>query len=172
MFFVRYLFLILILVGSTSIGFLLSRRYLDRVDELITFSNLINILQNKMRFTKVPLSEAFEEMSNIKSNKDISEICYNFSKNIKNKKCEEAWNEAIEEKKSLLSLKNEDINLIKKLGNTLGKTDIDGQMSEINEFNTILRIQIKKAEEERKKNEKMYKSLGIIVGLAIVILLF
>ena len=31
--------------------------------------------------------------------------------------------------------------------------------------------QILKAEEERKKNEKMYRSLGTIVGLAIVIIL-
>ena len=65
-----------------------------------------------------------------------------------------------------------DINLIKKLGNTLGKTDLEGQMSEIDQFKILLQMQIKKAEEGRKKNEKMYKSLGTIVGLAIVIILF
>ncbi len=52
-----------------------------------------------------------------------------------------------------------------------GKTDIDGQMSEINLFKEMLKNQIKKAEEEKKKNAKMYKSLGTIIGLSIVILL-
>ncbi len=32
-------------------------------------------------------------------------------------------------------------------------------------------MQIDKAEDERKKNEKLYKTLGVTVGLAIVIML-
>ena len=32
-------------------------------------------------------------------------------------------------------------------------------------------MQICKAEDERKKNEKMYKALGMVIGLAIVIIL-
>ena len=45
-------------------------------------------------------------------------------------------------------------------------------MSGINQFENILNMQIKKAEEECSKNSKMYKSLGTIIGLAIVIILF
>lgn len=45
-------------------------------------------------------------------------------------------------------------------------------MSEINQFQTILKVQIENAEEEKNKNAKMYKSLGTIIGLAIVIILF
>ena len=43
--FCRYVFLISILAGSTSIGFLLSRGYSDRLKELNDLSNLINILK-------------------------------------------------------------------------------------------------------------------------------
>ena len=172
MFILRYLFLFLILISSTSIGFLISKKYANRVNELVTFSNLINILQNKIRFTKVPLSEVFEEIGNIKTNNTIASIFLVSSQKIKFTSCEAAWNKAIEEKENELSLKEEDFNLIKKLGNTLGRTDIEGQMSEINQFNTLLQMQIKKAEDERKKNEKMYRSLGTIIGLAIVILIF
>ena len=71
-----------------------------------------------------------------------------------------------------MNLKNEDITLMKNLGNVLGKTDIEGQMSEINQFLLLLKEQIKNAEEEKNKNAKMYKSLGTIIGLAIVIILF
>ena len=60
MFFFRYIFLITILVLSTSIGFLLSKSYNDRLKELKNISNLINILKNKIIFTKKPFSELFE----------------------------------------------------------------------------------------------------------------
>ncbi len=54
----------------------------------------------------------------------------------------------------------------------LGKTDIEGQVSEINQFLTLLDGQIATCEEEKNKNTKLCKSLGTIVGLGIVIILF
>lgn len=62
--------------------------------------------------------------------------------------------------------------MIKTLGIMLGKTDIEGQISEIDEYEILLETQIKKAEAEQLKNEKMCKSLGTIIGLAIVIILY
>ena len=76
------------------------------------------------------------------------------------------------EERFYLNLKAEDINLILSLGNMLGKTDVEGQMSEINQFCSLINEQIVIAEEEKNKNSKMYKRLGTIIGLAIVIILF
>ena len=42
--FFRYIFLISIFTGSTSIGFLLSKSYSDRLKELKSLSNLIVIV--------------------------------------------------------------------------------------------------------------------------------
>lgn len=52
-----------------------------------------------------------------------------------------------------------------------GQTDVEGQVSQIEVTKSFIDMQIDKAEEERKKNEKLYKTLGITVGLAIVIVL-
>ena len=49
---------------------------------------------------------------------------------------------------------------------------MDGQISQIDVTNTFLNLQIDKAEKEKFKNEKLYKTLGTIVGLAIIIVLF
>ena len=54
----------------------------------------------------------------------------------------------------------------------LGKTDVEGQMNEIKQVEILLSKQIEEAELEEKKNSKMYKSLGTIVGLMLMILLF
>lgn len=170
--FFRYIFLIIILAGSTSIGFLLSKGYSDRLNELKKLSNLINIFKNKIKFSRKPLGEIFEEVYLIEQNTKISEIFLKTSRKIKDNNVNEAWNEAVLETSSFLNLKSEDIELIKSFGKMLGKTDIDGQVSEINQFLSLLEGQIVIAEEEKNKNSKMYKSLGTIVGLGIVIVLF
>lgn len=169
--YIRYVFLVLILGSSTSIGFLLSNRYINRVEELKSISKLINILQNKIKFTRKPLKEIFNDLSKIEDNENIKSIFLKVSQNLDNHKLTETWNNMVEEEKGCLSLKDEDINLLKTLGSTLGKSDVDGQMSEINLFTELLKIQIQKAEKEKDKNTKMYKSLGTIIGLAIVIIL-
>ena len=53
----------------------------------------------------------------------------------------------------------------------LGKTNLEGQVSEIKLTQSFLKKQIEYAEQERQKNEKLYKTLGMTIGLAIVILL-
>lgn len=81
----------------------------------------------------------------------------------------EAWKNALEESKT--NLKEEDIKVLKNLSKLLGKTDIDGQLSEIELIEKFIEEQITNAEEEQKKNEKLYKSLGILAGIAIAIIL-
>ena len=76
--------------------------------------------------------------------------------------------ESSSDEKTKETLENELLNL----NMQLGKTDVEGQMSEINQFCSLINEQIAIAEEEKNKNSKMYKSLGTIIGLAIVIILF
>ena len=121
MIFIKYIFLGLILLGSTSIGFLISKKYLNRVNELNCFLKNVNILQNKMKFTQKPLNEIFEELADLETNKQISNFFEIQNVKIKNKPMAEAWNEAILESKNSLNLKQDDINLVATLGNVIRK---------------------------------------------------
>lgn len=168
----RYLFLLGVIAGCTSIGFILSRGYADRLNELNDLSILINILQNKIKFTQLPLQEIFEELGKIKLKTKIHNVFLICSENLKKMKMEKAWEGSIEEGRKFFYLNEEDIEVLNILGSTLGKTDIDGQMNEINEIKERIALQIQQAEKEKNRNSKMYKSLGTITGLGIVILLF
>ena len=64
-----------------------------------------------------------------------------------------------------MSLNEEDKNVVKNLGKLLGKTDIEGQLSQIDLTLSFLDGQIEKAEKEKEKNEKLYKTLGVMTGL-------
>lgn len=170
--FFRYIFLITILVGSTSIGFLLSKSYEERLKELKNILNLVNILKNKIMFTKKPLGELLEEISEIERENEISKIFIKTAEELKKESFEKAWQDALYEETFFLNLKKEDIRLLETFGNMMGKTDIEGQINEINQFLILLNGQISNVEEEKNKNSKMYKSLGTIIGLGIVVILF
>lgn len=157
-----------IFLTSSIIGIVKSRKYADRVKELMEFKNALNIFKSKINFTYEPIPEIFDQISeNMSSN--IGGIFKAASYNMHFKSAGEAWNSAIET--DILNLNNEDKNILKTLGKLLGKTDIKGQVNQIELTSSFLDNQIKKAELERQKNEKLYRSLGMILGLGIVIIL-
>ena len=80
-----------------------------------------------------------------------------------------AWEEALEE--SNTNMTKEDIEVLKNLSNLLGKVDIEGQVNEVELVENFLDTQIELAQEEKQRYVKMYKTLGITIGLAVVIIL-
>lgn len=48
---------------------------------------------------------------------------------------------------------------------------MEGQLSQIEITESFLEEQIRQAQEEKNKNEKLYQKLGMTIGLAIVIIL-
>ena len=81
----------------------------------------------------------------------------------------DAWNEAIAASSS--NLKKEDNEILKMLSNLLGKTDRDGQIAEIEVTKEYLETQIAEAIEEKRKNMKLYKTLGTVIGCSVGILM-
>ena len=165
---IKYFILFLILVSSSLIGKFLSKKYVYRLKELEEMQESLNILKNKIKFTYEPIPEIFEEISK-NSSKNISKIFLTAKLNMKNKTANVAWEEAVE--KTVTNMNEEDKCALKTLGKLLGQTDSEGQVSQIEITENFLEKQIKEAEIEKQKNEKMYTKLGTIMGLAIVIVL-
>ena len=153
---------------SFLIGNLISKKYILRVKELKDFKNALNIVESKIKFTYEPLPEIFIQTSNLLS-KNISEIFMQASKNMKNMNAEKAWNRSLEN--STTNLNKEDIENIRNFGKMLGKTDKEGQVSQLELTKTFIEMQIEKAKVEEDKNAKLYRTLGAVVGLAFVIIL-
>ena len=53
----------------------------------------------------------------------------------------------------------------------IGKTNKEGQINQIKFVSKLLERQIEKAEIEKAKNETMYKKLGMIFGIGLIIVL-
>ena len=99
----------------------------------------------------------------------IEEIFENMTYKLAFENVKYSWMDAIQE--ADISITQEDKDILKELGKVLGQTDADSQVNEIEVTESFLNMQIEKAEEARKKNQKMYKTLGVVVGLVFVIIL-
>lgn len=168
MIFFKYLLLIVIFSLSTAIGLIISKMYENRVNELKEFKSIFNIMKTKIKFTYEPLREIFLQISK-DNNTQIEKIFGQMACQIQYEQVEKVWSTAIQ--KANISINQEDKNIIKKLGKLLGQTDVEGQISEIEVAGNFLDMQIEKAEDEKKKNQKMYKTLGVVLGLVFVIIL-
>lgn len=157
-----------IFLTSSGIGILISKKYEQRVNELKDFKNALNIFKTKIKFTYEPIPEIFMEISNSMNTK-TGKIFELARRNLKVASAGEAWNMAID--CGILDINEEDKSILKDLSKLLGQTDAEGQVNQIELTSSFLDEQIKKAEKERVKNEKMYRTLGMIIGLAIVIIL-
>ena len=165
---IKYIMLFLIFISANLIGKIIAKKYTDRLQELEEMKNALNIFKSKIKFTYQPIPEIFEEISN-NSNRNISNIFKSSRENMENLSAEEAWIKAIEESKN--NLTKEDKNTLKMLSKLLGQTDVNGQIIQIEITENFLETQIKQAQEEKQKNEKLYIRLGTTIGLVIVIIL-
>ena len=146
----------------------MSKKYSNRLRDLKEMRKALNFFEEKIKFTYEPVPDVFEEISH-KVKDNIGEIFQNSSKTMENESAGVAWEKAVDESNS--NFTKEDKDIIKGLAKMLGKTDIDGQVSEIRLTCKFLDVQINDAENEKLKNEKLYKTLGATVGLALVIIL-
>lgn len=167
---IKYIFLLVIFLSSSKIGKMLAQRYYYRVQELEELKNALNLFKTKIKFTYETIPEIFEEISN-NITKNISNIFKSTVKGLKDFSVSQAWEQAIESEKKNTNLNEEDIRVIKLLSKQLGITDIEGQISQIEITEHFLDTQIKQAQQEKEKNQKLYQKLGTTMGLVIVILL-
>lgn len=164
----KYFMLFIILVACSLIGRYLAKKYVIRVNELEEMRNALNMFQSKIKFTYEPIPEIFEEIVQ-NTSRSIGQIFSLAKEKMKTGTANLAWEEAIEESQN--NLTKEDKYVLKTLSKLLGQTDVEGQTSQIEITQKFLETQLKEAQEQKDKNEKLYSKLGTTIGLAIVIIL-
>jgi stage III sporulation protein AB len=163
-----------IILGSTSIiGFSLSRDCSKRPRILRELQAALQMLENEISYMSNLLSDAFMRIYT-SSGTEASILFKEAAKKLDSMgtTADEAWKSAVNDLYSRLALKKEDKAILISFGSMLGNSDLDGQISNIRLTTSQLKLQELKAEEIKKKNERMYRSLGVLGGLALIIILF
>ncbi len=167
---IKGIFLITIFGLAVYIGNFKAKQYINRLKELISVKSALNIFENKIKFTQTPLEEIFKNISENCSEQNIKNIFKTLALNVKqNMNIHKAWEASI--RKSETNLKEEDKNILIDMGKILGATDVEGQVANLRIASSFIDKQIQNAEKEKEKNVKLFRTLGIVFGLAIVIIL-
>ena len=169
-FVLKIILYIVVFLTCTYIGILKSKNYILRESELKQFKEALNVFKAKVKFTYEPIPEVFAQIASCLKN-NVGEVFKNASIFMSEMYADDAWKEAIS-KTNKTSINNEDKETLLKLGKLLGQTDLEGQINEIELVENFLNRQIEKAENARNKNEKLNRTLGMIAGITLVILLF
>jgi len=168
MIFIKFIILAVVFGTISAIGVKMASSYKTRANNLKQIKKALKILEAKITYTYDKLPDLFFEISK-KIGGDVGDLFFDIGRNMELEFAGEAWEKCID--KSNLALTNEDKDALKSLGKLLGSTNVQGQLNQLYLVNEFLDEQIKDAVESKNKNETMYKKLGIIVGLAVVIVL-
>jgi len=163
---------IIVILSCSFLGYILARDCTKRPQQLRELQGLLQMLENQMTYLSDVLVEAFERISRVGGETGV--FFKTAADILKNKSAENAcfaWEQAVNRCIRMTALNREDEQILLSFGKSLGNTDLEGQIKNIRLTLGQLAIQEKKAEEDRKKNENMYRSLGLIGGAAIVIVL-
>ena len=167
---IKGFFLFIIFGLAVYLGNYKAMQYINRVKELISIKSALNIFEAKIKFTQSPLEEIFKNISENCSENNIKHIFRQMTMDIEqNKNIQKSWNDTINNIET--NLNEQDKKILIDMGKMLGATDVDGQVSNIKITSSFIEQQLKNAEKEKEKNVKLFRTLGVVSGLAIVIIL-
>ncbi len=116
---IKYIMLFLLFLSSLLLGKMLSKKYVERVEELEDIKNALNIFKTKIKFTYSPISEIFEEISKNASKKNTANLFIKSKEKMQNLSASEAWEEALKESSPNMNIKEEDLQKLKTLSKLL-----------------------------------------------------
>lgn len=164
---------IIVVLSCSFLGFVLSQDLKKRPRQLRELQGLLQMFENQITYLSDIIIEAFERISMV----GRCGTCVFFKRTAEilreDGSCSApgAWERAVRECIRETSLNKEDEEILAAFGKSLGNTDLEGQIKNIRLTLSQLKVQEDKAEENRNRNERMYRSLGLLGGAAIVILL-
>ena len=166
--------LLLVIVGlSTFIGVLISKKYSSRVDEIQDLITALELLESRLNYTYDTMADAFSFVAkHMKTGaKKIFEISSQKLQIEKNFTASEVFESTIDEEKNFLSVNQNDIEILKGLSVSLGQVDLESQVKNIRLIGRTLLGQLDEAKNEKNKNFRLCRNMGVLTGLAIVVIL-
>jgi stage III sporulation protein AB len=165
---------ILILFSASMVGWQIGKYYAFRPVQLRTLLVALQMLETEIVYGLTPLHRAFVKTGH-RIQKEVGQIFLTTAELLITEEAvtaAEGLNKAIEKHWPQTALRKEEKQVLMSLGEVLGSSDRHDQQKHLRLAITHLRGLEEEARVEQAKYEKMYKSLGFLGGLLVVILMF
>ena len=165
---------ITLITGCAALGFYLAAQEGFRVNDLQEFKKALMILASEIEHLRAPLPIATANIAK-RTKEPVSGFFALFSRLLTENEGETAyqlWMQALEEQKNRTHLAAEDWDIIEGFGKTLGYLDKQMQQSAIAYALEYIDEKTASLQTQSDKNKRMYRSLGVIGGLLLAVLLW
>ena len=160
-----------IVVATTKIGCNEANKLSRRKKQLKAIQSGIWLLKSDINFTLSTLSTALKRASNL-VDKSVCELFLITSKYIDDgMTAYDAFTKAFNVLRSNLDLKESDYNVLYDFAKNLGCGDIDSEIKNFDKTLELLKISETNADENILKYSKLTKTLGVTLGILIIILI-
>ncbi|MGN0597832.1 MAG: stage III sporulation protein AB [Ruminiclostridium sp.] len=151
----KILMIVLMLIISTGAGLYLSSRLDKRVKALEEILLKADEIQTMIRYQSMEPRQILEKVA---ENSILSSCSY------------KDGNVNISEE-GLYMLDEQDKTILFDLLNGIGKTDTDGQLSMLEMNKSLLQSRLEQAREDYSKKGRMYRSVGVLLGIGAAVTL-
>ena len=163
-----------VIASCAALGFYLAAQEGFRVKDLQEFKKALLILASEIEHMRAPLPAACANIAK-RTSHVVSDMFAKFSKLLEASEGETAyqlWVQAIEGQKIHSHLADEDWDIIEGFGKTLGYLDKNMQQSAIAYAIEYIDDKTTGLLAQSEKNRRMYRSLGVIGGLLLAVVLW
>lgn len=164
---------LMIFAACSISGIAAANRYSFRPKDIRRFRSSVQMLETEIIYGCTPIPQALNNISS-KVEGPLKKFYSTISEDLNagnSYSLDRSWSKGADKLFNETRLKGSDRELIAEFGKVLGISDREDQKKHFELFYIQLKQHEIVAEEERSKNEKMYKTLGILSGLVIFILL-
>lgn len=164
----------IILFSASMVGWQIGRYYASRPVQLRALLVGLQMLETEIVYGLTPLHRAFVKIGH-RISKEVGQLFVTTAEKLLTEESystEECIQAAIRKHWSSTALRKEEKEVLISLGHVLGNSDREDQQKHLRLAITHLRGLEEEARVEQGKYEKMYKSLGFLSGLLVVILMF
>lgn len=172
--FIKTLGMACVLASATMLGWHIDRTKLLRIEDLEGFTRMLHMLYSEVNYSVTPLPTALEEIIS-KNDTRINCIISTLLDLMEEKTGESIsvlWEKAMSSQLPYIYLEEEDAKNLLSFGQSLGYLDKEMQKKNIEITLEYLENQIVKLEKKHDKNGRLYRSLGVLGGCLLCILLF
>lgn len=165
--------IILILLSGSLIGINLSKEYELRIVHLKQFKKMLMLLKGEIKYNNSGICESVTTVSERTENIVgifLKKVMEYFDENKVTLKC--AWDFGVENiLKTQTRLKEKELTYIKDLGTNLGITDKETQINNILSCMEAINLSLDELNENKTEKCKLYKTLGVMAGAFLTIVL-
>lgn len=165
---IKYIGLLFIFITSVLIGFSLTEQLNNRIIILKSIKAMLQQFKIDITYQMPTVRELFSK----NGDNIISELTNKISKNLQNGFTpKESVEKGVDSSACISSLSKEERYFLIEIFSELGTSDVDGQISLLENAVERIDFYIENSIEDKRKNSKVYLTASIYTGIALVIIL-